>query len=163
MRFIAGMVSEPVVTVLAMEEPEIVPKSDDESTETLAGPPESLPATTCARSMKNWPRPIFCAITPNSTKWNTTVDTIQSVMPKMPSAGKYMLLMYCAQLIPGCCKICSGMYLPKTANAVKHKMIIGTTMPSVRRTASSSTTIKIVPKTISICAGSPWRMTCSRS
>ncbi len=37
MRFIAGMVSEPVVTVFVIEEPEMVPNSDDESMLTLAG------------------------------------------------------------------------------------------------------------------------------
>ena len=56
-------------------------------------------------STKNWPSPMRWASTPNSTKWNTTVDTIHSVMPKMPSAGKYMLLMYWAQLMPGCLSI----------------------------------------------------------
>ena len=34
-----GMVSEPVETVLAMEEPEMVPKKAEEITLTLAGPP----------------------------------------------------------------------------------------------------------------------------
>ena len=39
MRIIAGIVSEPVVTVLAMDDPEIEPSSAEDSTETLAGPP----------------------------------------------------------------------------------------------------------------------------
>ena len=39
MRFIAGMVSDPVVTVLAMEEPEIEPNIAEDSTATFAGPP----------------------------------------------------------------------------------------------------------------------------
>ena len=39
MRIIAGMVRAPVVTVLAIEEPEIEPRSAEESTETFAGPP----------------------------------------------------------------------------------------------------------------------------
>ena len=71
MRIIAGMVSAPVVTVLAMDEPEIVPSMAEEMTETLAGPPAKRPASAVARSMKSCPSPIFCAMTPNSTKWNT--------------------------------------------------------------------------------------------
>ena len=39
MRFRLGMVSEPVVTVLAIDEPEIEPSIAEDSTETLAGPP----------------------------------------------------------------------------------------------------------------------------
>ncbi len=39
MRFILGMVSEPVETVFAIDEPEMVPKKADDTTLTLAGPP----------------------------------------------------------------------------------------------------------------------------
>ena len=39
MRFMLGMVSDPVDTVLAMEEPEIVPKNAEETTLTFASPP----------------------------------------------------------------------------------------------------------------------------
>ncbi len=38
-RFMLGIVSAPVETVLATEDPEIVPKNADDTTETLAGPP----------------------------------------------------------------------------------------------------------------------------
>ena len=43
------MVSEPVVTALATAEPEIIPKSPDDTTQTLAGPPEKRPATIVAQ------------------------------------------------------------------------------------------------------------------
>ena len=39
MDFIRGMVNVPVVTVLATEEPEMVPKNPEEMTATFAGPP----------------------------------------------------------------------------------------------------------------------------
>ena len=39
MRIMAGIVSAPVVTVLAIDEPEIEPRSAEDSTDTLAGPP----------------------------------------------------------------------------------------------------------------------------
>ena len=87
-----GIVSDPVDTVLAIEDPEIVPKKAEETTDTLAGPPVYRPANIMALSTKNCPRPIRCATTPNSTKWNTTVETTHKVTPNMPSEGKYMLL-----------------------------------------------------------------------
>ena len=83
-----GIVSEPVDTTFATAEPEIVPNSADDTTETLAGPPTKRPATTVETSTNRRPSPIFCATAPNSTKWNTTVETTQSGMPNMPSAGK---------------------------------------------------------------------------
>ena len=45
MRFIAGMVYEPVLTVFAMEDPEIIPINAEDKTLTLAGPPANRPAT----------------------------------------------------------------------------------------------------------------------
>ena len=63
----AGIVSEPTVTVLAMDEPEIMPKSPDPKIETLAGPPTKRPKAAEARSMKKRPSPIRVASTPNST------------------------------------------------------------------------------------------------
>ncbi len=51
-RFIMGMVTEPVVTVLPTEEPETMPQRAEEMTATLAGPPAEAPATELAGSMK---------------------------------------------------------------------------------------------------------------
>ena len=45
MRIIAGMVSEPTVTVLAIDEPEIMPNRAEPKIETFAGPPEKRPAS----------------------------------------------------------------------------------------------------------------------
>ena len=44
------MVSEPTVTVLATDEPEIMPNSAEPKIETLAGPPAKRPATAAATS-----------------------------------------------------------------------------------------------------------------
>ncbi len=63
----AGMVSEPTVTVLAIDEPEIMPKSADPKIEIFAGPPAKRPATQEARSMNSLPRPMRVASTPNRT------------------------------------------------------------------------------------------------
>ena len=52
-RFIIGIVITPVVTVLAMAEPEIMPNRPEDTTETLAGPPEKRPAAMVARLTNN--------------------------------------------------------------------------------------------------------------
>ncbi len=63
-----GIVSAPVDTVLATEEPEIVPKKAEDTTDTFAGPPTYRPASIVALSIKSCPSPVLCAITPNNTK-----------------------------------------------------------------------------------------------
>ena len=42
-RFINGMVNVPVVTTLAIDEPEIIPLKPDATTAALAGPPRKCP------------------------------------------------------------------------------------------------------------------------
>ena len=101
-RFILGIVSDPVDTVLATDDPEIVPKNAEDTTDTLAGPPTYCPATMVALSMNNCPSPVRCAITPNSTKWNTMVETTHSVTPKIPSCGKYIEDTKVLKFTPGC-------------------------------------------------------------
>ena len=53
------MVTEPVVTVLPTEEPDTMPQSAEETTATLAGPPEKRPTREFARSMKNAEIPVL--------------------------------------------------------------------------------------------------------
>ena len=43
MRFIVGMVKDPVITVFAIDEPEIIPIIPDASTLTFAGPQQNGP------------------------------------------------------------------------------------------------------------------------
>ena len=50
--FITGMVKVPVVTTLAMEEPEIEPVMPEARIAALAGPPRYLPTIAKARSRK---------------------------------------------------------------------------------------------------------------
>ena len=61
------MVSEPTVTVFAIDEPEIMPNRPDPKIETFAGPPEKRPVKAVARSIKKRPSPTRVARTPNST------------------------------------------------------------------------------------------------
>ena len=69
--FINGIVKAPVVTVLAMGEPEIMPKKPEETTETFADPPDARPAIMVARSMNSCPSPLIWARMPKRTKWKT--------------------------------------------------------------------------------------------
>jgi hypothetical protein len=50
--FISGMVKVPVVTTLAMDEPEIIPVIAEETTAALAGPPRMWPNPAKATLMK---------------------------------------------------------------------------------------------------------------
>ncbi len=51
-RFIIGMVKVPVVTTLAIDEPEIIPVRPEASTAALAGPPRKWPSRLNASWMK---------------------------------------------------------------------------------------------------------------
>ena len=51
--FIIGMVTTPVVMMLATVEPEIEPKAPDATTATLAGPPRLCPIQPSAMSFRN--------------------------------------------------------------------------------------------------------------
>ena len=68
MRFISGMVNEPVVTVLAMELPFIEPKSPLEIIATFAGPPVERPAIAVATSINSCPNPVLVTKIPKRTK-----------------------------------------------------------------------------------------------
>ena len=63
-----GMVKEPMVTQLAMALPLIIPKKPLAIIDTLAGPPGVPPATAMARSIKNFPSPVWEMNRPKSTK-----------------------------------------------------------------------------------------------
>src|SRR3546814_16176947 len=56
-RFMSGMVKEPVVTTLATEEPEIEPHSAEVRTAILAGPPRQRTAKAVPRFMNTSPAP----------------------------------------------------------------------------------------------------------
>jgi len=73
-----GMVRLPVVTVLAIAEPEIEPVAAEASTLALAGPPRKRPAAAKARSMKKRPAPLTSRKAPSSTKTNT----VPAAMPR---------------------------------------------------------------------------------
>jgi len=57
-----------VVTVLAIEEPEMVPINPEERIEAFAGPPFRDPVRLYARSMNHWPAPDISRNAPNRMK-----------------------------------------------------------------------------------------------
>src|SRR3546814_6729473 len=79
------MVKVPVVTTLAIDEPEIMPVRPEATTPALAGPPRYLPSREKATWMKKPPAPAFSSRVPNSTNMNTTLVDTPSATPKMPS------------------------------------------------------------------------------
>jgi hypothetical protein len=84
-RFISGIVMEPIVAVLAMDEPVMVPMKAEATTETLAGPPRVWPTSAKAILIRYSPAPVRSRMAPKSTKAKTKVDDTPSGMPKMPS------------------------------------------------------------------------------
>lgn len=89
-RFISGMVKVPVVTTLAMDEPEIIPVIIEESTAALAGPPRMWPSSAKASLMKKLPAPALSSIEPNSTNRNTKAVETPSGTPKTPPVDSHI-------------------------------------------------------------------------
>ena len=64
-RFISGIVNWPEATTLATPEPETVPMSAEEATQTLPGPPCLSPNTAIEMSLKKSMTPAFSMKAPN--------------------------------------------------------------------------------------------------
>ena len=65
--FMIGIVKVPVVTVFAIDEPEIIPVIPDPRIAALAGPPLILPTIANAKSKKYFPPPAVSSNAPKST------------------------------------------------------------------------------------------------
>ena len=65
--FIIGIVKVPVVTVFAIEDPEISPVIPEPSIAALAGPPLIFPTIANAKSKKYFPPPAVSSKAPNNT------------------------------------------------------------------------------------------------
>merc|ERR1711966_331418 len=66
--FIIGIVKVPVVTVFAIEDPEIKPVIPDPKIAALAGPPLIFPTIAKAKSKKYFPPPAVSRSAPNKKK-----------------------------------------------------------------------------------------------
>ncbi len=85
MRFINGMVNVPVVTVFAIDEPEIMPVIMDDKTDAFAGPPRNAPNRAIATLINQLPPPARSNRAPNRTNKKIIVVETPSATPKTPS------------------------------------------------------------------------------
>ena len=79
------MVMAPVVTVLAIDEPEIDPMAQEATTAALAGPPRKRPINAKDRLMRYSPAPVRSRKAPKSTKRKTKVADTRRGTPHRPS------------------------------------------------------------------------------
>jgi len=84
-RFIRGIVNDPVVTVLATELPEIMPKNVLETTAAFAGPPRAHPVRAKAMSVKNSPAPVLRSSVPYRMNSRMKLAETPIGTPKIPS------------------------------------------------------------------------------
>ena len=83
--FIIGIVKVPVVTVLAIDEPEIKPVIPDPSIAALAGPPRIFPTIAKAKSKKYFPPPAVSRSAPKRTNKNIKLTETLIGIPKIAS------------------------------------------------------------------------------
>ena len=83
--FIIGIVTDPVVTVLPTEDPETIPQSAEEITDTFAGPPAYFPAIPFARSIKNAEIPVRSRKAPKMINTTMYFEHTLTGVEKIPS------------------------------------------------------------------------------
>ena len=84
-RRMTGMVKVPVVTTLAIDEPEIMPVMPDARIAALAGPPLNRPTMAKESARKYLPAPALSSSAPNSTNRKTKLTETLMGMPKTAS------------------------------------------------------------------------------
>jgi hypothetical protein len=80
----------PVVTVLAMDDPEMDPMAHEAATAALAGPPRYCPITANERLIRYSPAPILSRKAPKRTNKNTNVADTRRGTPQSPSPDMKM-------------------------------------------------------------------------
>ena len=83
--FIIGIVKVPVVTVFAIEEPEISPVNPEPRIAAFAGPPLILPTIENAKSKKYFPPPAVSKRAPNKTNRKIKSTETPIGIPKIAS------------------------------------------------------------------------------
>ena len=83
--FIIGIVKVPVVTVLATDDPEIIPVRPDASIAAFAGPPLIFPTSAKAKFKKYFPPPAASKIDPNNTNKKIKLTETLIGIPNMAS------------------------------------------------------------------------------
>ena len=83
--FIIGIVKVPVVTVFAIEDPEINPVIPEPNIAAFAGPPLIFPTIAKARSKKYFPPPAVSSKAPNKTNRKIKSTDTPIGIPKIAS------------------------------------------------------------------------------
>merc|ERR1711966_548424 len=83
--FIIGIVKVPVVTVFAIEDPEIKPVIPEPKIAAFAGPPLIFPTIAKAKSKKYFPPPAVSKRAPNRTNKNIKSTETPIGIPKIAS------------------------------------------------------------------------------
>ena len=83
--FIIGIVKVPVVTVFAIEEPEIIPVIPDPNIAAFAGPPLIFPTIANAKSKKYFPPPAVSSKAPKEQIENMKSTDTPIGIPKIAS------------------------------------------------------------------------------
>lgn len=79
------MVKVPVVTTLAMDEPEMMPVEAEATTAALAGPPRKRPSNEMAEAMKYHPAPAVSSMAPKRTNRKMKLVDTPKATPNTPS------------------------------------------------------------------------------
>ncbi len=97
-----GIVIAPVLTVLAMDEPEMVPIAAEATTAALAGPPRERPILAKDRLIRYSPAPVLSIMAPKRTNRKTKVEETRSGIDQRPSPDMKMWSMILVTLNPRC-------------------------------------------------------------
>ncbi len=84
-RIIRGIVNVPVLTTLAIVEPETMPNIELATTDACAGPPRKRPVSANARLMSICPVPVASRRAENKIKMKINSLMMAEMVPKVPS------------------------------------------------------------------------------
>ena len=142
--FIIGIVNVPVVTVLATEDPEIIPVNPDAKIAALAGPPRIFPTNANAKFKKYFPPPAVSNMAPNKTNKKIKLTDTLIGMPKIASPPSQWYPTNLFKDNPAWA-INSGICLPNKENNKKITAIITKGNPIALLVASNNIKIPVAP------------------
>ena len=139
-----GIVKVPVVTVFAIEDPDIKPVIPEPRIAAFAGPPLILPTIAKAKSKKYFPPPAVSRRAPNSTNKKIKSTETPIGIPNIASWSNHWKPTNLLSESPPW-EIISGAYLPKYENNKKQIAIITNGRPIALLVASSKIRIPRLP------------------
>ena len=143
--FIIGIVKVPVVTVFAIEDPEIKPVIPDPKIAALAGPPLIFPTIAKAKSKKYFPPPAVSRSAPNKTNKKIKSTETPIGIPNIASWSSHWKPTNLFSESPPW-EIISGAYLPKYEKSKKQTAMITKGKPIALLVASSNIKIPKLPR-----------------